>query len=232
MSTVDAEAHPLAPPNACGGVDRVTWLAERIAGEIVEGRLKPGEKLNEPSLSRRYGVSRAPLREAIGRLEGRRLVVRRPNQGARVVSLEPSEFLEMLHAREGLEGISARLAASRIEPSELASLEAICARQAATELNTPEAIALDMSFHLRISRASRNYFIASTLCEEFFIVYRITRRLYTIFKQREINSISEHVKICEAVAARDGDLAEFLMRHHIAGARRSFETAIQQDRSA
>jgi DNA-binding transcriptional MocR family regulator len=81
MSTKSPSA-PVSPLT-----DRVGWLVERLSQEITDGALRPGEKLNEPKLSHRFGVSRAPLREAIGRLEGQRLVVRTPRQGVRVATL-------------------------------------------------------------------------------------------------------------------------------------------------
>ena len=46
---------------------------ERLEQAIMSGELKPGERLSETTLAKRYGISRGPLREAIGRLEGRNL---------------------------------------------------------------------------------------------------------------------------------------------------------------
>ena len=54
---------------------------------ILTGELLPGQRLNELQLSAKFGISRGPLREAIGRLEGRNLVERVANLGARVISL-------------------------------------------------------------------------------------------------------------------------------------------------
>ena len=56
-----------------------------IQAAIVTGRIAPGSKISEPELARTYGISRGPLREAIHRLEGQRLLVRVPHVGARVV---------------------------------------------------------------------------------------------------------------------------------------------------
>ena len=58
-----------------------------IQAAIVRGEIAPGSKISEPELARTYGISRGPLREAIHRLEGQRLLVRIPHVGARVVSL-------------------------------------------------------------------------------------------------------------------------------------------------
>ena len=59
----------------------------RIQAAIVQGEIPPGSKISEPELARTYGISRGPLREAIHRLEGQKLLVRVPHVGARVVSL-------------------------------------------------------------------------------------------------------------------------------------------------
>ena len=77
---------------------------ERLEKAIMEGELGPGERLSESGLARRFGISRGPLREAIGQLEGRKLVTRISNQGARVVSLSKDDLLDLLQVRESLCG--------------------------------------------------------------------------------------------------------------------------------
>lgn len=67
----------------------------RIQAAIVKGEIAPGSKISEPELARTYGISRGPLREAIHRLEGQRLLVRVPHVGARVVSLSHAELVEL-----------------------------------------------------------------------------------------------------------------------------------------
>jgi DNA-binding GntR family transcriptional regulator len=209
------------------GGARVAWLVEELGREITEGILKPGQKLNEPQLSLKYGVSRAPLREAISRLEGRRLVVRQPNRGARVATLEPAEFIQLFHVREGLEGIAARLSADRIRDAELRELDAICQAQAARNMADQAALELDMSFHHLIARSSGSSLLASILCEEFYVFYKVMRRRYPMLPQRQREADLQHVGIRDALRSRDGELAEFLMRRHIKGARDAFELAVE-----
>lgn len=86
----------------------------RIQAAIVKGEIAPGSKISEPELARTYGISRGPLREAIHRLEGQRLLVRVPHVGARVVSLSHAELIELYEIRESLEGMACRLAAERM----------------------------------------------------------------------------------------------------------------------
>ena len=100
-------------------VDAVT---EQLEAAIIGGELAPGERLREQVLATEYGISRGPLREAIRRLEGRRLLERKANIGVRVVELSPGRLAELLSVREALEGMACRLAAERISPAELKQL--------------------------------------------------------------------------------------------------------------
>ena len=72
---------------------------DQIRNAIVKGRLAPGSKINEPQLSRQYGISRGPLREAIRRLEGCKLVEIKPNIGANIVYLNISQIIEIYEIR-------------------------------------------------------------------------------------------------------------------------------------
>ena len=76
-----------------------TTLADNVFNQIrtaiVKGELIPGSKVNEPQLSRQYGISRGPLREAIRRLEGCKLVEITPHIGANVISLNRSQTIEI-----------------------------------------------------------------------------------------------------------------------------------------
>src|SRR5262245_10478728 len=96
----------------------VQRLFARLVDAIINGRLAPGAKLNEPDLSRGFGVSRGPLREAIRRLEERQLVRCTPNSGARVIVHTPQEVIEAYEIREALEGMAARLAAVNMTDEE------------------------------------------------------------------------------------------------------------------
>lgn len=85
-------------------------VCQQIVNSIVTGELLPGQKISEPGLAKLYGISRGPLREAIRRLEGWRLIERKPHVGARVVQLSAGELIEIYRVREALEGMASRLA--------------------------------------------------------------------------------------------------------------------------
>ena len=91
------------------------WLEEAI----IKGDYPPGAKLDEVALAKSFGISRGPVREAIRRLEGKKLVERMPHVGARVTALHPDELVNLLNVREALEGMACRLAAMRMSDAEL-----------------------------------------------------------------------------------------------------------------
>src|ERR671935_979582 len=93
--------------------------------EILSERLRPGAELQEVALSEELGVSRGPIREAIGRLAAEGLVTVRPRRGAVVRSLSKDEFLELYQVREALEMMAVRLAVPNLQPDDLAQLEGL-----------------------------------------------------------------------------------------------------------
>src|SRR5436305_15144714 len=104
--------------------------------EILSNRLPPGTELQELALSQRLGVSRGPIREALGRLAAEGLVTVRPRRGAVVHSLSSEDFLELYQVREALETMAVRLAVPRLRKEhseELQRLNETMARHAARD---------------------------------------------------------------------------------------------------
>src|SRR5438094_9849512 len=118
----EAEARP-------GGRLENLTLWERVHAhlrtEILANRLTAGSELQETALAAKLGVSRGPVREAIGRLATEGLVVVRPRRGAVVTALSAQEFLAAYQLREALETLAIRLAVPRLGPDELARLQAL-----------------------------------------------------------------------------------------------------------
>src|SRR4051794_24979282 len=103
-------------------VDAVT---ERLEAAIVSGELAPGARLSEQALAASLGVSRGPLREAIRRLEGRKLVERTPSIGVRIAKLSLQDLSDLLVVREALEGMACALATGNMTDDEIADLERV-----------------------------------------------------------------------------------------------------------
>lgn len=197
-----------------------------IQARIVEGDLAPGTKLIEEDLAQAHGVSRGPLREALRRLQARRLVEVVPNIGARVVALHREELQAIYEAREALEGMACRLAAQRIQPSEIDALNELLETHAANlQAHASEPYlqeAGNYDFHYRIAQASGNPVLVSMLCDDLYHVIRMYRRRMDASAGRSEQALHEHQQIVSALAARDGELAELLMRRHVSVARQIF----------
>ena len=110
----------------------VDVVAERIEAAIISGQLEPGSRLSEQALATSLGVSRGPLREAIRRLEGRKLLERTPNIGVRVAQLSLKDLNEILQVREALECLACSLAARNMPDAEIAALKKLLDDSGAT----------------------------------------------------------------------------------------------------
>ncbi len=97
-------------------------IAERLHEAILDGEIELGAHLNQDALCDVFDVSRTPVREALTRLSGARLVSLRPNRGATVRVPERSEIKEAYELRAELEGFAAELAAQRRDPAALRAM--------------------------------------------------------------------------------------------------------------
>ena len=204
-------------------------LFETLQEAIVRGDLAPGARLAEPDLAKRHGVSRGPLREALQRLEARRLVERVPHVGARVAVLSFERLIELAQAREALEGMACRLATERCSDGELDGLEALLDEHAArAELREGRGYFQkegDLDFHYRIAQASGNPIVTRLLCDDLYQLTRMYRYKFSGYQGRSAQALAEHRAIVAAMRERDADFAELLMRRHVAASRRNIEAA-------
>jgi DNA-binding GntR family transcriptional regulator len=203
-------------------------VMEAIQAAIVKGELAPGTKLREPELARRYGVSRGPLREAIRRLEARRLVQVTPHAGARVTELDVDQLLDIFRTREALEGMACRLCAERMSSADIDGLRRLLDAHAIDieRTNGKEYFQREgeLDFHYRIAQASGNSIIAKILCDDLYHLTRMYRYQFSQLRDRPQDALDEHRRIIEAIANRDGELADLLMRRHIAASRKGIES--------
>jgi DNA-binding GntR family transcriptional regulator len=195
----------------------VDVIADRIEAAIISGELEPGIRLSEQALAASLGVSRGPLREAIRRLEGRKLLIRTPNIGVRVAALTLQDLNQMLQIREVLEGLAARLAAANMTDDEIAALEELLGRhekqKSVREAKGAFPEPLEFDFHIRILNGSRNERLAHTLDLNYLL--RVCRHMSSAKAGRAMMALDEHRKIIEALERRDPDAAERAMREHL-----------------
>jgi DNA-binding GntR family transcriptional regulator len=105
-------------------VSLVELSMNRLREEILSGALRPGDRLVEEQLTRRFGISRAPLREARRLLDEQGLVEHLPRRGVRVVQLSERDVDELFAVRDVLERYAVGEALPITDTSRLAELEA------------------------------------------------------------------------------------------------------------
>ncbi|WJG08567.1 GntR family transcriptional regulator [Aliiglaciecola sp. LCG003] len=197
----------------------------QMRSDIVEGRITAGGKLSEMELSTKYAVSRAVVREAINRLATCHLVERKANVGARVVSLTPEGLVQLYQVRESLEGMAARLAASNMSDAEITELENLLQNHF-EEVKQGQSYyqeAGDVDFHYRIIMGSKNNHLISILTNGIYHLVRMYRVQLGMAGPRVSTAFDEHKHIVQAIANRDGELAEMLMRRHILYSKNNIE---------
>ncbi|WP_233124991.1 GntR family transcriptional regulator [Agrobacterium vaccinii] len=212
-------------------------LAERLFHQLTEailmGEIPLGSKISEPALAQRFGVSRGPLREAMHRLQERRLITRTANQGARVTEATPERLSSLFSVREMLEGLAAREAAFKMTSEDFLKLRETIehheAGLAGLEPGQHNALGtVDRDFHFQIAQSSQNDLLIKLLCEELYPLLRLyrSRNDSLVLRQR---AVVEHKRIYDAITDRDADLAEIMMRRHIGSAKIRRVEAMQRD---
>jgi DNA-binding GntR family transcriptional regulator len=221
------QSHPTVEKKDQVATTLTDRLFDTLQRAIVEGEIPSGSKISEPELARQHGVSRGSLREAIGRLEARKLVERKPNLGARVVTLSYEQLIEIFQVREALEGMAARLAAQNMSDEEIEELQSLLVEHG-RQIEEVHGEAYfqkqgDLDFHYRIVQGSKNRHLIGLLCNDLYHLLRMYRFQFGMRSKRSRQAYDEHHYLLNAISARDAEMAELLMRQHIRSSRRNVE---------
>jgi DNA-binding GntR family transcriptional regulator len=193
-------------------------IREQLIDDILSGRLPPGTRIVETRLAQEFGVSQAPVREALRDLELFGFVISSPFRGTQVREISTDDLLEIYPVRAALEAVAARAAATRIDEATLARLEDLIGsmRKAAASGDHRAHVDADFAFHQTIIKASGNHVLQHVwqtmrLATTTFVTHSMTQLTH-----RSLHEIGErHVPVLEALRSRDPNLAEAAMRRHI-----------------
>jgi DNA-binding GntR family transcriptional regulator len=204
-------------------------LYDAVRERILVGDLPPGTKITEAALASAYGVNRAPIREALWRLEERRLIERVPFSGTHVFDPSPEMIRELFEIRTELEALACRRAARVISVQQAAELEAFI-RHSAAQVGSMNDAALmaripSMDVHLKIAEVSGNRELQRILRGDIWEYLRMNYRMRNKSADLRRRGVREHIQICSAIGDGDGELAELFMRRHIANSQSSWEAA-------
>jgi DNA-binding GntR family transcriptional regulator len=191
-------------------------LRRGIEDDILTGRLKPGDRLDEQALADQYKVSRTPIREALLQLSSIGLVTTRPRQGCIVTPLSFARFVQMVEVMRFTEASAARLAARRMaieQRDELLNIQKAAADivkdgdfNAFSELN--------WKLHMAIFRGSGNDFLAEQ-ARSLRLRLQPYRRLLLHISGRMTLAHAEHEVIVGAIMMGDASSASDAMSSHL-----------------
>ena len=195
-------------------------LRERVYAhlkeEILDHRIAPGSVLQEVPLAESFGVSRGPIREALGSLAAEGLVTITPRRGAVVTALTKHDFIEAYQVREVLETLAVRLAVPCMSDDDLDALE-----RSIEEMLRCSARA-DHTGFFEANTAFHEAFVVASGNTKLVEVYRrligqmgLYRRPSALLRGSLDQSIAEHQGIMDAARARDGERAAALVLDHV-----------------
>jgi DNA-binding GntR family transcriptional regulator len=185
--------------------------------DILRNRFQPGQRLLEGDLAATYGVSRAPIREAVRALEQQGLLRSVSNKGVMVSRLSPDEIREVYEVRIELEPLAARLAAPVVEESTLTQLRALLATMD-TAIEDPKTwLSLNNDFHMVLYMASRRERLCKMIGEMTNVVEPYIRLFLNVPGMLRETHRDHHV-ILAAAERRDGQECALLVRQHLEGA--------------
>ncbi len=194
-------------------IQDIVFSALRTA--ILNGELKPGEKLTTAELADRYGVSRTPVRESLTRLKSIGLIETFPHRGAFVKKLSIEEIIQIFYIRGALSGIAARMALPNLTKKDTLNLLAICDQMESKKAAQSHEFMLELNsrFHNFITSAAKSPMIEDLL-GQFYRMSSSYRALGLELPGRELEVCKEHRNIAESLHNRDCDKAEFYSREH------------------
>jgi DNA-binding GntR family transcriptional regulator len=199
-------------------VSKPSDLRSWIEQSIYEGRLRPGDFIDEQMLCKEFNVSRTPVREALLQLASRRLVTFQPRKGAMVTKLSAKQIVAMWEVLTGLEVMCCELAARRMTEAEHQELRRIHEASASCiEANDMAGYtAANRKFHDLIHTGCRNHYLVEQIRDLRLRLRSYGRRPY----QRPGGigrSFDGHARIVEAMLEGDSERAGVAMGEHVSG---------------
>jgi DNA-binding GntR family transcriptional regulator len=188
-----------------------------LCDELIVLDIKPGEPLNDEVISRRLGVGRTPIREAMKRLEGDHLVTAYPRRGTFAAGVDITDLAEVSEIRQLLEPAASARAARMASPRTRQELREL-AREVERLLSVPQAqrdlMRLDMRVHRSIYRAAGSRHLEDVLvrCDN------LATRIWSLVLEKlppVSDHIAQHVGLLDFIADGDADAAARLTTKHV-----------------
>lgn len=196
-----------------------------VQDQLIMLDIPPMSPIDDVALATSLGVGRTPVREALKRLEGDRLVVSYPRRGTFATGVDITDLAHISDIRVQLEPLAARRAAEGAPAAVRAELADLADRTEALDVHAmgrTELMRWDLRVHRTIYRAAGNPHLADTLVR----YDNLATRIFCLFLDRMTHfdrHVGEHTGLLRAIAAGDAEVAGQLSRDHVVG----FEKAVR-----
>lgn len=201
---------------------------EYLRTAIINGLIKPGERLVEKEYAEKFNISRTPVREALRKLEIEGLVENIPRKGDIVKGIDLTDMLEIFAIRQALEPLVVKTAMENITPEDIIKLQKTVEEMtcSAHRDDTGAVLKAFQDFHdilINVSNMPRLSAIISQLKDYLGRFRTISLSDPT----RRTQAINEHNEILQAIIAKDKGTAEQLIASHLSSARQSLVKKMQ-----
>ena len=193
-----------------------TQIYESIKQWIIEGRLKPGEKLSDTDIAALFHVSRTPVREAFQQLEMQKLIKSYPGKATIVTESETDHIEQWYLPMVSLQQLAATIAIEKVtqeQIDDLKQLSDVFLRRVRSQADPMELLQADRAFHDYILRIAGNEYIID-FCNTLWI--HILRLEYRFFQETMTleESISDHLELIKDLEMRDSFMISMVTKNH------------------
>jgi DNA-binding GntR family transcriptional regulator len=182
--------------------------ASELRDRILTGRLQPGTRLDLDEISREFGISRTPVREALLELSYEGLVTVTPRSGITVHGITPDDAVDNFAVLAALSGKAAEWATARITPSELERLHELAGAVAGAD----DVVAANWRFHRALNFAAGSRRLLVYLRQA---VQVVPASYFELFPEKVNRSQDDHAQLLDAIDRGDAVAARMLAEAHV-----------------
>lgn len=207
---------------------REEYVAAQLRRLITEGRIAPGEQIDQSSLAEQLGVSRSPVRDAVRTLAAEGLLCINPHKQAFVPLLTRAEVAEIYRILANLEGLAAFLAVLKMGPDDLQALRTLH-QQMAEDLVPQQWVELNARFHSAICDLADSPRLAGII-DSLRTLRQVASpyvRQYVTMPENRKKALASHLRILEACEKRDPSLAQLESERHLLDTWKDIESTLQ-----
>lgn len=206
-------------------------VVQQVTAAIVNGHLEPGDQLVEERMAEQFGVSRAPIREALHQLQVLGLVEKRPYRGAFVSTIDEREVMELQELRVVLEDMAVRLCAANPSDDAISTLETIVDNmaQVAGKGDRRQILVYDADFHDAIVQYSGNQLLADV-----WDLVSVKMRRFLYLKRHHTHEriedvVTAHAAILDAIKIGNPDQASSALQAHLRQVKERIYNKVRRD---